>query len=1072
MTTFDEILAHVVDLLRRQGRVSYGALKRRFDLDDEYLQDLKTELIEAQRLALDEGGRILVWAGSRKTESENRRIGESEQSSVEFQASSSESSQPVAAIPSDSELRTPNSPRLSADRLAGDRLAGERRQLTVMFCDLVGSTALSTQLDPEELRTVVRTYQAICAEAVERYDGYIAQYLGDGVLVYFGYPMAHEDDAERAVRAGLELLRSLQQYNRHQQALGGLSAGNMPQVRIGIHTGLVVVGEIGGGGKYEHLALGETPNVAARVQGMAPPDTIVISASTYRRMGNAFACRSLGVHALKGIPQPLEILRVEAEQIADPSLQEKESGRVALLVGRTEESEFLRRRWARVKERQGQVVLISGEPGIGKSRLAREVCRHVAEEDLLQLELRCSPYHQHSALYPVIEFFRRMLQIQPEEAADATVKKLERALSHSHIDLEQTLPLLASLLSLPPTRFPLPALTPQKQKEKTAQAILAWVLRITARRPVLLVWEDLHWADPSTLALLDLFVEQAATTSVFVVLTFRPEFGPSWTGRSHVTSLMLSRLGRAHVEAMVAQMIGGKTLPPEVQQQILAKTDGVPLFVEELTTMVLESGLLREEEDHYKLSGPLPPLAIPETLHDSLVARLDRLGAAREVAQLAATLGREFSYELMKAVSPLTEEQLHHALAQLVEAEVLYPRGIGGHASYSFKHALIQEAAYQSLLKSRRQSYHQQIARVLEAQGGKSAAPHPDQPELIAHHYTEAGLIAQALPYWQQAGQAALRRSANQEAIGHLAKALALLETLPETEDRGQMELALRITVGVPLMTTKGYAAPDVEQTFARARALCQTVGDAPRRFSVLSGLFAFYLVKGDLVTARDLAEQCLRLAEDVRDVALLIEAHRMLCNIFHFMGEPTAVVRHADSALALYDRHQHRTLAFLFGQDPAVVCHSFAAMNLRVLGYSAQAIERNQAAVNYARELAHANSLGLALAFASTLYGFMRNWTETLAFAEEAIALAHEQRLVFWGTIGALNRGRALVGLGRYDEGLALLQEGITAYGATGADLASAGNLCVLAENYGNAGRAAEGLRLIAESLALVEMY
>ncbi len=1058
--TFDELLVRVVDLLRRQGRVSYGALKRRFDLDDEYLHDLKTELIEAQRLASDEDGRILVWAGSGKTETEKRRIGESEKPSVEFRAASFESSQPAAAFTSNPDRRPPTA----------DRMSGERRQLTVMFCDLVGSTALSTQLDPEELRTVVRTYQAICAEAVERYDGYIAQYLGDGVLVYFGYPMAHEDDAERAVRTGLELLRSLQQYNRHQQALGGLSAGSMPQVRVGIHTGLVVVGEVGGGGKYEHLALGETPNIAARVQGMAPPDAIVISASTYRRMGNAFACRSLGVHALKGIPQPLEILRVEAEQIADPTLQERESGRVALLVGRTEESEFLRRRWARVKERQGQVVLISGEPGIGKSRLAREVCQHVGEEELLQLELRCSPYHQHSALYPVIEFFRRMLQIQPEEASDSTVKKLERALSHSHIDLEHTLPLLASLLSLPPTRFPLPALTPQKQKEKTAQAILAWVLRITARRPVLLVWEDLHWADPSTLALLDLLVEQAATTSVFVVLTFRPEFVPSWTERSHVTSLMLSRLGRAHVEAMVAQMTGGKTFPPEVQQQILAKTDGVPLFVEELTTMVLESGLLREEDDHYELSGPLPPLAIPETLHDSLVARLDRLGAAREVAQLAATLGRDFSYELMKAVAPLTEEQLHRALAKLVEAEVLYPRGMGGHASYSFKHALIQEAAYQSLLKSRRQHYHQQIAQALEAQGGDSATPQSDQSELIAHHYTEAGLIAQALPHWQRAGRAALQRSANQEAIGHLSKALALLETLPETEDRSEMELSLRVTLGAPLMTTKGYAAPEVEHTFARARTLCQTLGDTPQLFPALSGLFAFYLVTGDFATARHFAEQCLHSAQAAQDTALMIEAHRMLANVLLFSGEVAPALTHAEQALALYDKQQHRTLAFVFGQDPAVVCCSFIAWGLQIRGYLDQAAERSQEAVTWARELGHANSLGLALVFAARVQGNQRDWEGVRTLAEAAIVLANEQGLGFWEALGTIYQGWAVSRLGQPEEGMTLMRRGLAAYWATGAMIARAGTLYLLAEGHGQVGQTEEGLTLIAEGFLMVK--
>ena len=1036
--TFDDVLTQVTTLLRQQGRVSYGALKRRFTLDDAYLQDLKDELIEAQQLAADEDGRILVWVGGTSKEEAEKR---------------SSTRQPL--------------PALDSGQIDSRPSEGERRQITVMFCDLVGSTALSAQLDPEELRAVVRTYQTICAEAVERYEGYIAQYLGDGVLAYFGYPVAHEDDARRAVHAGLDVLRAFQRYHRHHQSLGKPSAGTVPQVRIGIHTGLVVVGEIGGGGKYEHLALGETPNLAARVQGMAPPDSLLISASTYRRVGNTFVCRSLGVQPLKGVPRPIEIFRVEEKETPDDTLHEVEGGRVPLLVGRLEETEFLRRRWARVKEQQGQVVLISGEPGIGKSRLVRDLRRHVAEEGLTQLELRCSPYHQNSALHPVIEFFQRMLQIQSEEAPEFTLKKLEEILSASRVDLSQTLPFLAALLSLPPTRFPLPALTPQKQKEKTLHAILAWVLRITSRQPVLLVWEDLHWADPTTLALLDLLVEQAATSSVLAVLTFRPEFTPPWMGRSHITSLMLSRLGQAHVEAMVAQVTGGRPLPAEVLHQIVAKTDGVPLFVEELTAMVLESGLVREADGRYELAGPLPPLAIPATLQDSLVARLDRLGAAREIAQLAATLGREFSYELIRAVAPTAEERLHQALAKLVEAEVLYQRGIGRQASYSFKHALIQEAAYQSLLKSRRQQYHQQIAQALEHHFADLTAT---QPELIAHHYTEAGLSAQALPYWQKAGQAALQRSANQEAIGHLSKALALLQTLPEAEDLRQVELGLRITLGVPLMMTKGYAAPDVEQTFARAWKLCQSLGETPQLFPALSGLFAFYLVAGDLATARGLAEQCLQLAEKGRDAALLIESHRMLANVLLFVGEPTPALAHTERALALYDRRRHRTLAFISGQDPAVVCLSFTAWGLQLLGYPDRAAERVEEAVAWAQELGHANSLGFALSLAARSRGYLRDWEGMLTRAEVALALANEQGLVFWDALSTLYRGWALSGLGRHEEGLALMRRGLATYWATGAMIARSGNLYTLAEGCGRVGRVEEGLQLVAEGFTMVK--
>jgi class 3 adenylate cyclase/predicted ATPase len=1051
--TFDDILTQVTELLQQQGRVSYGALKRRFALTDDYLQDLKDELIDAQQLAVDEDERVLVWVGN---------------------ATVASSQLAVASCPP-SALQTPNAerqiPHLSFQTLDPKRRdsrlnVAERRQLTVMFCDLVDSTALSTQLDPEELRAVVQTYQAIGAEAIERYDGYIAQYLGDGMLVYFGYPVAHEDDGQRAVRAGLDMLRALQRYNRHPRSHGGPSLGVSLRVRIGIHTGLVVVGEMGGGGKYEQLALGETPNIAARVQGVAAPDSIAISVSTYRLVAGTLTCRSLGPQTFKGVPQPVEIFQVEGDKDLN-MFSEVGSGKVPLLVGRTEEAEFLQRRWERVKERQGQVVLLSGEPGIGKSRLVRNLREYVAEQELMQLEMRCSPYHQNSALHPVIEFFQRMLQIQPEEAPEFTLKKLEGILSFSRVDESQTLPFLAALLSLPPTRFPLPALTPQKQKEKTFQAILAWLLQITARQHVLLVWEDLHWADPSTLEFLGLLIEQTATTSMFVVLTARPEFVPPWPTRSHVTSLMLSRLGKTHVEAMVKQATGEKPLPAEVLQQIVAKTDGVPLFVEELTAMVLESGLLRETQDRYELTGPLPPLAIPATLQDSLFARLDRLGAAREVAQLAATVGREFSYELIHIVSSLQEETLQQALAKLTEAEVLYQRGIGAQAHYSFKHALIQEAAYQSLLKSRRQQYHLQIAQALEAHFAETATT---QPELIAYHYTEAGLSAQALPYWRQAGQAALQRSANQEAIGHLSKALAVLQTLPESEDLRQMEVALQVTLGVPLMMTKGYAAPEVEQTFARAWKLCHSIGETPQLFPALSGLFAFYLVTGDLATARDLAEQCLQLAEKARDAALLIEAHRMLANVLLFFGEPATALIHTERALALYDRQQHRTLAFVSGQDPAVVCLSFTAWGLQLLGYPNQAAQRSEEAVVWARELGHANSLGFALALAARSRGYIKDWEGMRTRAEETIALANEQGLVFWEALCTLYQGWALSGLGQYEEGLTLMRRGIAAYWATGAMIARSGNLYVLAEGCGQVGQIEEGLQLIAEGFTMVK--
>ena len=605
---------------------------------------------------------------------------------------------------------------------------------------------------------MVRAYQAACAEMIGRFEGHIAQYLGDGLLVYFGYPLAHEDDAQRAVRAGLGILEALEQLNTRLTRERGIRLA----VRLGIHTGLVVVGEMGAGARYEQLALGETPNLAARLQGLAAPDTVVISATTYRLVQGFFACHDLGSQTLKGSPTPVLVYRVLGESGVQSRLETAGPSGLTPLVGREPEVTLLQERWAQSTDGLGQVVLLSGEAGIGKSRLVQVLKAHVEGEPHTRLECRCSPYYQNSALYPVIDLFQRTLQLHRDDTPPQKLSKLEGALEQYGFSLSDMVPLFTSLLSLPlPDRYPALALTPQRQRQKTLEAVLAVLLALAARQPLLFIVEDLHWVDPSTLELLSLLLDQGPTAPMMTLLTCRPEFRPPWGFRAHLTPITLNRLPRTQVAVMVERVVGGKTLPAEVHQQVVARTDGVPLFVEELTRMVLESGLLREREDHYELTGPLPPLAIPTTLHDSLMARLDRLAAVKEVAQLGATLGRTFSYELLKAVTPLDDAALQQALAQLVAAELLYQRGAPPQATYLFKHALIQEAAYQSLLKSTRQQSHQRIAQVLETRFPETLET---QPELLAYHYTEAGLNAQAVAYWQQAGQRAIQRSAHVEA--------------------------------------------------------------------------------------------------------------------------------------------------------------------------------------------------------------------------------------------------------------------------------------------------------------------
>ena len=663
---FYAVLDQVIDLLQRRGRASYRALRLQFQLDDEHLEALKEELTKVHQLAVDQQGEMLVWTGS---------TGVTPAPSLTVPQAVPQTAQPLQEASNESQPSN-----------------AERRQLTVLFCDLVDSTGLARQLDPEDLREVVRAYQETCAKVIARFDGHIAQYLGDGLLVYFGWPQAHEDDALRAVRTGLGIVEALGQLNTRLERERGIQLA----VRLGIHTGLVVVGEVGGGTRQEQLALGETPNVAARLQGIAAPNTLVISAATFQLLGGFFACQPLGTPFLKGQAQPLAVYRVLYESMARSRLEAAGSAGLTPLVGREQEIGLLRERWGQVKEGVGHVVLLNGEGGIGKSRLVQVLQEQVATEPQAWLTpCQCSPYHQNTALYPMIELLERVaLRFERDEGSQHKLHKLEGFLVQHGLPLAEAMPLFASLLSLPlPDTYAPLTLSPAQQKQKTLQALLTILVRIATQQPVLFVMEDLHWVDPTTIEFLTLVVDQGPTARILALWTFRPDFSPPWTGRSHLTQVTLPRLPRRQAAEMTDRVAHGKGLPPEVVAQIVAKTDGVPLFVEELTKMVLESGLLQERDDRYALREPLPPLAIPTTLHDSLMARLDRLATVKALAQLAATLGREFSYELLHAVSPWDEGTLGRGLHQLVEAEFLYQQGLPPEATYRFKHALIQDTA-------------------------------------------------------------------------------------------------------------------------------------------------------------------------------------------------------------------------------------------------------------------------------------------------------------------------------------------------------------------------------------------
>jgi class 3 adenylate cyclase/predicted ATPase len=924
----------------------------------------------------------------------------------------------------------------------------ERRQLTVMFCDLVGSTPLSTRFDPEDLREIVGAYHRCVADTVGRFGGFVAKYMGDGVLVYFGYPEAHEDDAERAVRAGLAVI----------DAVGRLATQEPLNVRIGTATGLVVVGDlIGAGAAQERGVVGETPNLAARLQALARPGTLVVANSTRRQIGTLFETEDLGPQPLAGFAEPQRAWRVVGESGVASRFEALRSGTTPL-VGRDEELDLLLRRWQQAKSGEGRVVLISGEPGIGKSRLTAALSQRIESEPHTRLRYFSSPHHQDSALYPFIG--------QLERANATRLDKLEALLGDGAEPGD--ISLIAEMLSLSGgERFPPLDLSPQRKKERTLAALLRQLQVLARRQPVLMIFEDLHWIDPTSRELLDLTVEKITGLPVLLVATYRPEFQPPWVGQSQVTVIALNRLGRNEGATLVHRLAGNLgALPPDVVDEIVERTDGVPLFVEELTKAVIEAGA---DRGHVSISAvPPSPLAVPATLHASLLGRLDRLGpAAKNVAQVGAAIGRDFSHELLAAAVQLAEPELLEALRRLVEAGLVFQRGAPPTAEYLFKHALVQDTAYSTLLRGPRQALHRRIAEGLERR-------FPDlvetRPEILAHHYGEAAMPDKAIAYWHRAGKSSLAKSAVREAIAQLHRGLSLLGGLPETRERQQLELDIHVTLTAALMAGKGYANPETVAALERANRLVTETASVgtPLHFFVLYGLWVSTFAGGAIAAALEHATNFLSIAQSQPSSGPLLVGHRTLALSLIVIGDYPAALTHFETAASLYRPDEHRDSAFHYGQDIGVSAFVQLSWALWHRGYPDQSAGAADRALTYSRQLGHAHTLAHAFWFAGMAAAFARDVATAYAYGSDCVALASEHGFAQWAALGRMLQGWANAQKGEATTGIASIRDRMApAVAMTGSGVYTPLRLALLAEALALAGKIEEGLAALDDALA-----
>jgi class 3 adenylate cyclase/tetratricopeptide (TPR) repeat protein len=933
---------------------------------------------------------------------------------------------------------------------------GERRQLTVLFCDLVGSTPLSQQLDAEEWRDIIAQYQKAASGAVARFGGHVAKSLGDGLLIYFGWPTAREDDPERAVRAGLAIVDAMVPLN------ATLAAGSQPNpftpssgpssgprieglaVRIGMHTGQVVIAD---GGEV----FGETANVAARVQSAAEPDTVVITAATQRLVTGMFVVEDRGPQALKGVREPVTLYRV-VQPSGVRSRLDVAAGRLTRFVGREIELATLVERWERARDGEGQNVLIVGEAGVGKSRLVYQLREHLAAIPHTWLECGATPYTESTPFHPVIALVQQSLAFGPEDTPRDKLEKIDGALTLMNLISPEAMALMADFLNLERPEGTLPlAMSPDLQRRKTMELLAAWDLALAEAQPLVVLIEDLHWCDASSLELLGRLIAQSPAARVLLLATARPEFTPPWPARSNLTTVQLARLTKRQARDMIAAL-SGEELSADTLDALVARADGVPLYIEELTKALVEPGAARGAE------------AIPATLADSLMARLDRLSTAKEVAQRAAVLGREFAYPLLAAVAGLEEAALRYGLARLVEAEILFVRGEPPAATYTFKHALVQEAAYGSLLKRTRQQLHGRVVDVLVAAFPERAAT---EPELVARHAEVAGRFDDAIASYQRAGEQAQARSAHEEAIRNLRQAIALPATQPDGAARDVREVALQLACGASLIAARGYSHPETEASCERARALAERVGDASLLGMAQLSLASFHYNRGEVERGRALAAEVLVAAEAQGSTELLLMAHENLADPEHYQGKFASSLAHCECILASYDPARHSELSRVLGSDVGVAALSFAAWNLWCLGSSDSALARAEEAVTLARRLNYPFSLAFALSFEMVLHGLRRDSARQRERAADVIALSEMQGFPLWLGLGHVAHGAARLVAGDV-AGLQEMLDGLIVAGQTGNQAGAPEIFALLAEAQQAAAQLAEAQATVATGLAI----